>query len=232
MTQLGTMMPDKEREESIPSFEADAGPALSASRCCAWPTHSTTTLDRMAQIGTRWRSDFSAVIALLGLALLAGLYGHVFTTVTDIKFRYALILLVAFVVVLAGPLYAFLRHKKRLPWPTVFMRIFLSAMFLITAMPIITVAGLLFGAIGVAFGFRLLYEGQVLRGLLIIVVWAFAWYGLVTLWSLATHFWTRPSDNPRGVQLNRNVIGLATGFLAIPALWMPAVVGKEAAALV
>jgi len=164
--------------------------------------------------------------ALLALALLIGLYGYVFTAIADVRLHYALIACLALVLVLAGPMYAFFRYKARLPWPTILTRVLVAAIFVITAMPIITAAGLFFGAIGIAQGFSLLYQGQLLRGFLVVIVWTFAFYGLVTLWSLARHFWRKPSDNPPVPQLKRNLLGLGMGILAVPALWMPQVVGR------
>lgn len=172
------------------------------------------------------RLNFRNIVELFAFALLIGLYGLVITFVPNARLRYTLLFCLVLVFVIAGPMYLFLRHKKRVLWPTLFMRVLLVATFVVTGMPIVTAAGLVFGAMGIASGFSLLYEGQVLRGLLVAVVWVFAFYGLVTLWSLAKHFWKEPSRNPTGAQLKRNIIGLVMGLLAVPALWMPTVVGK------
>jgi hypothetical protein len=110
------------------------------------------------------------------------------------------------------------------------LRTVLVALFAVTGMPLITAAGLFFGAVGIAHGFSFIYAGQVLRGIFVGTVWTFAFFGLFTLWSLAKRFWRNPFANPTGAQLRRNLIGLGMGLTAIPGLWTPAVIGDGAAA--
>lgn len=171
-----------------------------------------------------WRVNIKAVYALLVLALLVGLYGYAFTAITNATLRYIIIFGLALILILGAPTYAFLRYKKQLSWPTISTRLLLATIFVITGMPIITPAGLLYGTIFIAHGFSLIYEGEVLRGVLLVTVWSFAFYGLLTLWSLAIHFWNKPLENPTRAKLKRNVAGLVMGLLAVPALWTSSVV--------
>lgn len=154
------------------------------------------------------------------VAFLIGIYGFIFTTVTDPLVRYTLIFFPALALVLSGPLYVFLRYKKRLPWKTILVRILLTVIIVITGAPIITVGGFFYGVPGILYGFSLIPEGQLLHGILLILVWVFALFGLVTFWSLAKHFWNKPLDNPTGAQLKRNIIGLAMGLCAVPGFWV------------
>jgi hypothetical protein len=169
-----------------------------------------------------------AILALLALASLAGVYAYVFLrTFHNPRMLYAFLACTAVAIVLAGPLYAYLRHKARTPWPVIIVRTLLVGVFTAFATPIVTAAGLFFGAMGIGYGLTILHAGDIPRGALVLAAWTFAFFGLITLWSLARHFWSRPLQNPEGAQLRRNLIGLGGGLVAIPALWLPAVAGKD-----
>jgi hypothetical protein len=85
-----------------------------------------------------------------------------------------------------------------------------------------------YALVGIGVGFTQLYSGESLVGVITIVVCAFGFFGLMTLWSLARHYWTQPTHNPTGAGLRRNLVGLIMGVTALISIWGAAATSSDA----